>query len=303
MQVHFGVDMLEPEWSGAVLCIGTFDGVHLGHQAVIRRAVEVAASEGLPAVLLTFDRHPAHVLAPERCPKAVASLDENLTQFSRIGVQVALVLAFTRELSQTTADEFFQRVMVDHVRAKKIVVGHDFAFGKGRQGTPEWLAERIETEVVPPFMLEGSRVSSSAVRSEVAEGRVEHAGVLLGRPFAIAGVVVSGQRLGRELGYPTINLARSFDQVMPADGVYVGECETPHGTYRAAVSIGMRPAVSGTHRTIEAYLLDYPGNDLYGKGVVLSLLRRLREERNFDSLDALKAQIALDVAEAALVNK
>lgn len=303
MQVHFGVDMLEPEWSGAVLCIGTFDGVHLGHQAVIRRAVEVAASEGLPAVLLTFDRHPAHVLAPDRCPKAVASLDENLTQFSRIGVQVALVLAFTRELSQTTADEFFQRVMVDHVRAKKIVVGHDFAFGKGRKGTPEWLAERIETEVVPPFMLEGNRVSSSAVRSEVAEGRVEHAGVLLGRPFAIAGVVVSGQRLGRELGYPTINLARSFDQVTPADGVYVGECETPHGTYRAAVSIGMRPAVSGTHRTIEAYLLDYPGNDLYGKGVVLSLLRRLREERNFDSLEALKAQIALDVAEAALVNK
>jgi riboflavin kinase/FMN adenylyltransferase len=300
MQVHFGVDMLEPEWSGAVLCIGTFDGVHLGHQAVIRRAVEVGASEGLPVVLLTFDRHPAHVLAPERCPKAVASLDENLTQFSRIGVQVALVLAFTRELSQTSADEFFQLVMVDHVRAKKIVVGHDFAFGKDRQGTPEWLAERIDTEVVPPFMLEGSRVSSSAVRSEVAQGRVEHAGVLLGRPFAIAGVVVSGQRLGRELGYPTINLARSFDQVTPADGVYSGFCQTPHGTYRAAVSIGMRPAVAGTHRTIEAYLIDYPGNDLYGKGVSLSLEKRLREERDFDSLEALKEQIAKDVAQASL---
>jgi riboflavin kinase/FMN adenylyltransferase len=296
MQVHFGLELLNAEWSSSVVCIGTFDGVHLGHQAVIGLAVTEAFQRELPCVVLTFDRHPAHVLAPERCPKAIASLGENLAQFERLGVGVSVILPFTEELSQTGAQTFFDEMLVRCLRAKRLVVGHDFAFGKGREGTPAWLQSRIETEVVPPFELHGSRVSSSAVRTAVSEGDMEEAARLLGRPFAISGIVVSGQRLGRTLGYPTANLARSFDQVTPADGIYAGYATTPHGIFRAAVSIGVRPAVGGTARTIEAFLLDYPGHDLYGRNISVAIHSRIREERNFDSLDALKTQIARDVA-------
>jgi riboflavin kinase/FMN adenylyltransferase len=271
----------------------------LGHQAVIGRAVALAAQHELPCVVVTFDRHPAHVLAPERCPKAIASMGENLHHFEALGVGVAAVLPFTRELSQTTAQEFFDLDLVGALKASRIVVGHDFAFGKGREGTPEWLSARIPTEVVPPFQLHGARVSSSAIRSAVEKGDVEEAARLLGRPFVVSGIVVAGQKLGRKLGYPTANLARSFDQVMPAHGIYIGFATTPHGAFRTAVSIGTRPAVGGTERTIEAFLLDYPGHDLYGRSISLALHSRIRDEQHFDSLDDLKAQIARDVALAA----
>lgn len=299
MQVHFGLELLNAEWPKSIVCVGTFDGVHLGHQAVIGRACADAAKQELPCIVVTFDRHPAHVLAPDKCPKAIESLGENLEQFDRLGVGVAVVLPFTKELSQTSAETFFNELLVGKLRAVKIVVGHDFAFGKGREGTPEWLKSRIETDVVPPFEIHGVRVSSSAVRAAIATGDIEEAARLLGRPFAVSGIVVSGQRLGRELGYPTANLARSFDQVTPADGIYAGYATTPHGIFRAAVSIGVRPAVGGKDRTIEAFLLDYPGHELYGRNISVALHRRIREERNFDSLDALRDQIARDVAVVA----
>jgi riboflavin kinase / FMN adenylyltransferase len=299
MQVHFGVELLKPEWSGAVGCIGTFDGVHRGHRAVIERAVAVGRASELPSVLVTFDRHPAAVLRPDRCPPAIHSLAENLDAFESLGVAVAVILPFDRALSETSADAFFQSILLDRLRARCLVVGHDFAFGRGREGTAEWLGERIETEVVPPFQMDGRRVSSTDIRRAVAAGEVEQAAQWLGRPFAIPGVVVGGQRLGRTLGYPTINLARSFDQLTPLDGVYAGTCTTRFGRFKAAISIGMRPAVGGTHRTIEAYLIDYPGESLYGDAVRLSLTRRLREERNFADLEALKRQMRLDVEQAA----
>lgn len=298
MQVHFGVGLLKAEWARAVGCVGTFDGVHRGHQAVIRRAVETAQSAELPCCLVTFDRHPAAVLAPDRCPKALASLEQNLEAFARLGVAVALVLPFDVALSQMSAQDFLNEILEARVRADRLVVGHDFAMGHRRQGTTDWLAERIPTEVVAPFELEGLRVSSSAIRQAVQEGEMELAARLLGRPFAIDGVVVSGQRLGRQLGYPTANLARSFDQVLPPDGVYAARVLWNGGAYDAALAIGTRPAVGGGDRTIEAYLLDYPGDSLYGLAVSMELRHRLREERNFPSLDALKEQMARDVLEA-----
>lgn len=299
MQVHFGLELLKAEWPSSVVCVGTFDGVHLGHRAVIGSAVTNAVQHELPCIVVTFDRHPAHVLAPERCPKAIESIQDNLEQFNSLGVAAAIVIPFTKELSQTPAQEFLDSALVGALKASRIVVGHDFAFGKGREGTPEWLAARIQTEVIPPFELHGTRVSSSAIRSAIEAGSIEEAARLLGRPFAISGIVVTGQKLGRELGYPTANLARSFDQVTPAHGIYVGYAKTPHGVFRTAVSIGVRPAVGGTHRTIEAFLLDYPGYDLYGRSISIALHRRIRDEENFDSLEALKDQIARDVAEAA----
>ena len=299
MLVHFGTDLIAAEWSAADVCVGTFDGVHLGHQEVIRTAVQRAQAAERPCVLVTFDRHPAAVLAPERKPPAVATLAQNLRAFRALGVPVCVVLHFDESLASVTAQRFLDEILVGKLRATEVVVGHDFAMGKGREGTGEWLSSRIQTTVVPPFQIAGRRVSSSEVRRAVSEGDVAHARELLGRPFAIQGVVVAGQKLGRELGFPTVNIARSADQVSPAAGIYAGTCMTVHGEFRAAVSYGVRPAVAGAAMTLEAYLLDYPGAPLYGTDVELGLHQRLRNERNFESLEALKEQIRLDVEQVA----
>lgn len=303
MQVHFGLAALQPEWPACVVCIGTFDGVHLGHQAVIGEAVRQARDMGIPSVLLTFDRHPAALLNPSKCPDAVATLAINLREFERIGVAVAIILAFDRALSQTSADEFYGSILRDSLRAERIVIGHDFAFGKNRQGTPEWLSERMRTTVVPPFAIEGHRVSSTDIRQAVAEGRIEDAARLLGRPFELSGVVVTGQKLGRTIGFPTINLARSSETVVPANGVYAGRAVTPVGVFAAAIGVGVRPAVGGGPRTVEAYLLGYPGDSLYGCSVSLTFERRLRDERDFPSLDELREQMQADVEKTSRVIK
>lgn len=295
MQVHFGEELIRAEWTRSVGCLGTFDGVHLGHRKVISTAVDRARDRGLPCILVTFDRHPAAILAPERCPKQIAPLSANVKAFEALGVSLALILPFTKELSQTTAQQFLDNVLVGEVKTEMLVVGHDFAFGKGREGNTDWLRNRIETEVIPPFEIDGHRVSSSEIRRSVEAGDVEHAAKLLGRPFAVQGVVVSGERLGRVLGYPTVNLARSYDGVLPSNGIYSGMAQTNQGKFRAAISIGVRPTVGGGDRTLEAFLLDFPDREIYGSSVDLEFHRRLRNEEHFDSLDALKEQMALDV--------
>lgn len=299
MQAHFGLELLRPEWERSVVCLGTFDGVHLGHQAVLREAVERAEERSVPAIPVTFDRHPAAVLAPDRCPPAVAGLAENLRRIEAVGAAVTVVLPFDRELSETPAERFLAETLVGRLRAEHLVVGHDFAFGRGREGTGAWLSSRISTSVVPAYEVDGARVSSRAIRSAVGEGQVEVAGKLLGRPFAMEGVVVGGQRLGRTLGYPTANLGRSSEGLVPGHGIYSGAAETPFGRFAAAISVGVRPTVGGTYRTVEAYLLNYPGRSLYGKALRLEFHRRIREERTFGSLEALIEQMGRDVAEVA----
>lgn len=295
MIVHFGLDNLRVEWSSATLCIGTFDGVHLGHRAVVHQAVEQARGNREPCIIVTFDRHPAAILRPEKCPEALGTLEQNVIALRALGASACLIMPFNAELSRWSAERFYETVMVQGLRASRIVVGHDFAFGHQRHGTPEWLAERVETHVVPPFTIGGQRVSSSAIRTAVAEGRVEDASALLGRPYGLAGVVVKGQQLGRTLGYPTVNIARTMRTVTPADGVYACRVRLASGVFDAAASIGFRPAVGGTARTVEAFLLDYPGEEVYGQSLEIEFLARIREERNFDSLDALKVQMADDV--------
>ncbi|MFQ3586394.1 MAG: bifunctional riboflavin kinase/FAD synthetase [Fimbriimonadaceae bacterium] len=300
MLVHYGLASMQAEWPGAVVCIGTFDGVHLGHRAVISQAVDLAEERRLPAVLVTFDRHPLAIIRPEAVPQAVANLDQNVRQFEELGIAVTVVLPFDEELRETAAEHFFARVLRQALRAEHVVVGHDFAFGKGREGTASWLSERLPTTVVDALERNGRRVSSSEIRRAVANGDVAEAALLLGRPFELSGIVVRGQRLGRELGYPTANLARSGNTVVPANGIYAGEATTRFGRYRAAISVGVRPTVSEQGaRTIEAHLIDYPGTGLYGQHVRLTFERRLRDEQRFDSVEALKEQMAADVASAA----
>ena len=296
MQLHFGVDLLLPEWSGCVACIGTFDGVHLGHKALLAAAHEDAIRHELPSVVVTFDRHPAAVLNPSRKPPSLASLEQNLAEFEKSGAAMALVLPFDERMAATTATDFLENVLRSPLRAAKLVVGHDFAMGHGREGTAQWLSERIPTVIHQPVAVESQRVSSTAIRKAVAAGNVGLAHRMLDRPYSLGGVVVSGMKLGRTLGYPTANIARTNDQVVPANGIYAGQLKTKNGIFRAAISVGVRPAVQGKHRTVEAYLIDFPGGSLYGDAVECEFWVRLRDELDFPTLDELKKQIAADVS-------
>ena len=300
MLVRFGAEEIGAEWPGCVVSIGTFDGVHLGHQEVIRRAVVEGREKELPSVVVTFDRHPMAILAPERCPPSVGTLDIDLEQFEKLGVTLALVLKFDEQLANTLASEFQAKILEEKLRANLVVIGADFAFGKGREGTPDWLKQRMQTKIVPAFEIDGHRVSSTEIRSAIAEGDVAKARKLLGRPWTQEGVVVAGQRLGRTLGFPTLNLSPIGTQVRPADGVYAGTAKTDFGDFKAAIGIGMRPTVGPGPRTIEAFLIDYPGGSLYGAPVRLSYLNRLRDDIKFDTVDQLKAQMEQDVAAAAI---
>jgi riboflavin kinase/FMN adenylyltransferase len=277
------------------VCIGVFDGVHVGHQEVLRSAVADARSASRPAVLVTFDRHPARVLRPGAAPPMVATLGQNLRAFERCGIDVALVLAFDAALAATPAQAFFDAVLRGLLRAESVVVGHDFAFGHSREGTPDWLEARIATTVVPPLLQGGVRVSSTQIRTAVASGDVEAAARMLGHPYALVGCVVQGLRLGRTLGYPTANVEPIARQVLPGEGVYAGRANTPSGSYLTAVSVGARPTVAGAGHATEAYLLDYPGQSLYGRIVELELWERIRGQARFDDLDALRKQMAEDV--------
>jgi riboflavin kinase/FMN adenylyltransferase len=297
MQVHFGLGRLEAEWTGAVTCIGTFDGFHLGHRAVANRAIQLARARALPAILVTFDRHPASVLNPARVPPYLLSLEQSLNCAKDLGFDVVIILAFDAALSRMSADEFLHQILVRSLSAKLVVVGHDFAMGNGREGTASWLADRIQTEIVEAIEHDHERISSTRIRKMIQRGEIEAANNLLGRPFRIDGVVVRGQALGRTLGFPTINLARSMSQVLPMDGVYAARAQTVEGVYNAALAIGLRPAVDGQSRTIEAFLIDYPGTEIYGTSVGMDILSFVREEQDFPDLAALTMAMRADVEE------
>jgi riboflavin kinase/FMN adenylyltransferase len=285
-----------PPWPQAVVCIGTFDGVHQGHRAVIEHAISEAREMGLPAGVVTFDRHPAEVIAPSRAPAAIVSLGEKLRLLLDLGPEFVLVLPFDSRLKDTPAEEFLEQILRRKAKAVKLVIGHDFAMGRDRSGTADWLRGQIPTLVVPPREQDGLRVSSSAVRQALQEGDLELVAALLGRHHAIEGVVVGGDRIGRELGYPTANLALHSGLVVPSEGVYIARAVTPFGTFPSALSIGTRPTVDGSSLAVEAFLLNYPGQPLYGRQIRVELLKFLRKQERFNSLETLKEQIGQDVS-------
>jgi riboflavin kinase / FMN adenylyltransferase len=295
MLLHFGVETIQAEWTQAVVSIGTFDGVHLGHRDLLSRNVAAARERSWPSIVVTFDRNPASIVSPDEAPLAIASLNDNVRMISEIGVSMCVILEFSAALSRLSALQFYEKILAKRLKAGRMVVGHDFAFGNGRMGNSDWLAERIATEVVPPFLVDGVRVSSTLLRQRLEAGDVEAVAKMRSAPFEIPGVVVLGQQLGRTLGYPTVNIARSANQILPKDGVYAGFGVCQYGRFLAAISIGNRPTVNGTHRTVEAFLMDYPGHSLYGQAMTIGLTHRLRDELKFDSLDELKVAMANDV--------
>jgi riboflavin kinase/FMN adenylyltransferase len=298
--------------SGSAVTIGAYDGVHVGHRAVIEEVRARASTLGVPTAVVTFDRHPAAVVRPVSAPKLLTDTDQKLELLAAVGVDYTLVLHFDEDRSHESAEDFVNEVLVGCLRARLVVVGEDFHFGRKRGGNVELLRRMgpnlgFEVEglgLVHVPGLEGP-VSSTVIRAELLQGDVVAAARLLGRPHEVRGVVEKGDGRGGEvLGFPTANVAVPAEILLPSDGIYAGWYERPDGsTHAAAISIGRRPTFypEGGPLMVEAYLLDFEG-DLYGERARVRFVSRLRGEERFESTDALVAQMNHDVeaARAAL---
>jgi len=289
--------------AASAVAIGNFDGVHLGHQALLAGARERAKAGGdRDVALVTFEPLPRAWFDPECAPPRLAGPAEKLRRVRELGVDLTWMLRFNDALAGLSARDFVERMLVRGLNARAVVVGGDFRFGRGREGDLPLLrtlgeALGFETVEVPPVRHEGERVSSTAIRAALRDGDLARARSMLGRPYAVSGRVVRGQRLGRKLGYPTANI-RPWGGATPLSGVFAVRSRLAGGPWRDGVaSVGVRPAVGGGEPLVEVHLFDFDG-DLYGRRLETRFLERLRDEAHFDSLDALVAQMKNDEAQA-----
>ena len=285
-----------------VASMGSFDGMHLGHQALVARVREGARLGGLSSCIVTFFPHPLRVLAPERAPAMLQTLEDRLEVLERLGIDEAVVVPFTLELAAVQAGEFVRDMLLDRVRVAELISGPDARFGCGREGDVTLLKQiarsgAFELHVVDPVCLDGERISSSGLRRRVLAGDVEWAGRRLGRPYSMAGEVVKGDGRGTGLGFPTANLCPE-GELRPLDGVYACRAELEDGSvWPAAVHVGPIPTFSIRRPTVEAHLIGFSG-DLVGRRLRLHFVRRIRGTRVFDRAEALQSRIAEDVREA-----
>ena len=288
---------------GAIVALGNFDGFHLGHQAVVREAVEWAWEDGRPAIVATFDPHPVRHFAPHVPPFRLTTLEQREELFAAAGADAMLVFHFDNALAGTTAEDFVTRLLGEAIGARGVVTGEDFTFGKGRGGNLEVLRETgarvgIEARAVGPVMDEGRPVSSSRIRDALKAGDCDEAARLLTRPFAIRGEVIHGDKRGREIGYPTANMELG-PYLRPRFGIYAvtGRVLATGEELKGAASLGVRPMFDPPQELLEPYFFDFAA-ELYGQEIEVALHRFLRPEMKFDSLEELQDQMARDCAEA-----
>jgi riboflavin kinase/FMN adenylyltransferase len=287
---------------GSVVALGNFDGFHLGHQAVVSRAVARAFHERRPVVVATFDPHPVRLFKPEVPSFRLTSLDQRETLFAHAGADAMLVFEFTHDLAATTAEEFVANLLAGRIRAAGVITGDDFTFGKGRTGNIETLKTLgahagIAAEAVAQVLVEGERVSSGRIRDALIAGETGAATRMLSRPYAIAGVVQRGDARGRELGYPTANLELG-DYLRPRYGIYAVRVTLDDGSEHPGVaSLGVRPTFEPPQELLEAHLFNFDG-DLYGRTIEVALHAYIREEKKFSDVHALTAQMREDEASA-----
>ncbi len=285
----------------SAITLGVFDGVHRGHGALVDRLRREAGSRGLSPGVVTFHPSPISVLRPDIPLAYLESLERRVELLGELGAEFVTVVSFTSELAQVSAGEFV-RLLAEEARVRLVVVGGDFALGRGREGTAERLAELaaplgIEVLTVGLVDDDGSKVSSTRIRQALAAGEMEEVARLLGRPYSLRGPVLRGDERGRRIGFPTLNIGVGPDRALPPNGVYVCRAAVGGAHHDAVTNIGVRPTFDGTSRQVETHLLDFSG-DLYGEHASIDLLHRLREERRFPGPDGLVAQITQDVAES-----
>jgi len=302
MELVRGLHNLRARHRGCAVTIGNFDGVHLGHRAMLERLCAHARRLGVPATVLTFEPAPREYFAPARAPARLTRLREKLELFAGAGVERCIVLRFEKRLQGMTGPAFAQELLGERLQAKQVVVGTDFKFGAGGAADVALLqklspAIGFGVEVVEPVLIDGERVSSSAIREALAEGDLRHAARMLGRPYAMHGKVIRGEGLGRKLGFPTANM-RVHRRVSPLDGIFAvrvrGIARQP---LPGVASLGTRPTVGGREVLLEAHVFDFDA-DLYGRWLAVEFVARLREERKFESLEAMVVQMHVDSRQA-----
>ncbi len=308
MHVWNGLSEVPADLGRSVVTLGNFDGVHRGHRAVLGQLVEQATAREATSVAVTFDPHPLAVLFPERAPTPLTSMDQRLSLLAGSGLDAVLVMDFTVDFARLTPEQFVEQVFVDALHACAVIVGEDTRFGWKNSGNVDTLRELGGTRDFDVIVLadlgDGQRWSSTMARSQLAEGDVEAAAVVLGRPHSVSGTVVHGDHRGRELGFPTANLGPVVEGLVPADGVYAGwlvRLELPDDAVDrvlpCAVSVGTNPTFDGHERRVEGYALDRTDLDLYGERIAYELVRRLRPTLKYEGIEPLVRQMNLDVAQ------
>ena len=305
MRLFRSLDEL-PEFQNLVVTQGTFDGVHRGHVQVLQQVVEQAAAIGGESMLITFYPHPRMVLYPnENKLHLLNTIEEKAELMHKAGIENILVLPFTDEISKLTPLDFVRNILVNKLKVKKMIVGHDHRFGKNREGGLRELQQfgemfNFEVDEIPAWQIEELAVSSTRIRTALLEGRIEEANELLGRPYSFTGTVVHGKKLGREIGFPTANI-EVFDpyKLIPADGVYAVTCKIGVDKFKAAMNIGWNPTIEGKGHTIEAHLFDFSG-DLYDIAIPFELIARIRDEEKFQNVEELTQRIRQDVEQAKI---
>ena len=302
MRVWNGLESITQPFDVASVAVGMFDGLHVGHQALIRAAVEDGRAHGRRSVVFTFDRHPAELISPDKVPGYLSTPRQRIALLEALGVEDVVVARFDERFRALSPEAFLHFVMYGVLGAKAIFVGGDFHFGRNQSGDVEYLREAqarfgYTVHVHPPVLMRSERASSTAIRAYLRSGDLAAATEMLGHPYVLSGVVAHGEKLGRKLGFPTANLRLSRAQVVPADGIYA-VWGTVRGERRmGACSIGMRPTVGGAERTVETYLLDFDA-DIYGEEMDVEFAARLRDELKFETLEALVEQMEFDVRKA-----
>lgn len=299
MEVWRGLGAVRQPFEASTVAIGVFDGIHLGHQELIKAAVEDARRAGRPAIVFTFDRHPAELIDAVHAPPSITSPAQREALISRTGADHLVVARFDDRFRNLSPEAFLRFVLVGILGCRSVFIGPDFRFGRNQTGNAGYLAEagsRLDftVHVIPPVIVEGERVSSTRIRELIQQGNVERAGRLLGRPFSLEGTVIHGDHLGEKLGFPTANIEPCCRQVVPGDGVYAARVLWRGTPFPAACSIGVRPTVGGSDLRVEVHLLDFH-NDLYGERLEVEFLARLRGQEAFPSIEALVQQMHRDV--------
>jgi riboflavin kinase/FMN adenylyltransferase len=313
------LDSVAEDFGPSVLTLGNFDGVHRGHQRVLEQVVDAARERAAAAVVVSFDPHPAQVHRPDSAPELIMGLDDRVETLAETGIDALLMMHYTLDLAANTPEEFVERVFVRALNAKAVVIGHDVRFGRGNSGdldTMRALGEKLGFEVIaiddfgtsfPKDATDADgdrRCSSTWVREALEDGDVGTAARVLGRPHRMRGEVVHGAARGRELGYPTANLAASSQGFIPADGIYAGWLVDQAGTrWPAAISVGSNPTFDGVDRQVEAHVINRPPErvqdfDLYGQSVIVEFVERLRGQVTYTGPEALIGQMELDVGRA-----
>ena len=304
MQIIQGVENFKPTQKNVFLVLGNFDGVHRGHQQLVRTAVEKARETGGISAVLIYEPHPLYVLAPEKAPRLLLRKEQQARIFESLGLDYLICTEFNLEIAKWSPEKFVQDIVIKAMNVREVIVGFNHSFGHKGEGTPAMMVEfgqkyNFDVTVIPPFILNDKVVSSTLVREYLLSGRVKEARELLNYYPEFVGIVVDGEHRGRLLGFPTANIGIDPSYAIPGNGVYAGYVKVKGQTYKTVVNIGNKPTFHKDYPiSIEAHIMDDFSEDIYGETVELSFLEKLRDEKRFDGVEALIAQITQDKLDA-----